>query len=111
MPICKKCNRDLPREEFYPSLLKHYNYVCKDCHNKRCKKPKRVLKKKIEDKDIDLIDRPIGGYIISLVRYAKNNEFKYSLYQTRKNNTLYTNDGEVILSWFKKALKEIEDNG
>lgn len=101
---CTLCGKDLPENEFYPSLLKKKQHHCKKCfyehyQKKAIKKYEESLKKFPE---LDF-NRYCGGYEIKILNYAKNGEYKYIIKST-VSEFLQTNDKEKFINKIKNIL-------
>lgn len=103
MKRCPKCGQLKHETDFYKDTtrvngLAAYCKVCKDklTYNRRRKiynpKPKPAPK----------VD-PLGGYNISILKYAKQGEFKYTIVST-KGGVFNTNDKDKFLSKLQEVI-------
>ncbi len=65
---CWRCKKLLNKDKFYPSCLKHWDYICIDCHHKKGKLYRLVNKEKIVEQKRE---------------YAKNNRDKINEYSKK----------------------------
>lgn len=121
---CKRCGIEKPDSEYYPSSLKRGESYCKKCCNEWSKKAQKKYreKRKLNRVHIDkpkglnkrekaLFESTMGGYIITLLNYAKANETKFAIYSTKTDTVTYVDSDEDIRQLFYKALKDVTQNG
>ena len=114
MKRCTKCGELKPESEFYKNCQQKSGLdpQCKQCKNKvhylymhnRTKgnrKPKQVISKMETTTDV------LGGYKISILKYAKAGEYKFNIVSTT-GNSFKTNDKakflnkvQDLVSWLK----------
>ena len=49
----------------------------------------------------------LGGYIITIQKYAKKGEFKYNIYCTRTNELIRTNNTKEFVRYLEDILGQI----
>lgn len=102
MKTCTICHRELPDTEFYPSLLKKYDYKCKKCHQKRCKDYNNSIKNFVEED----FNRYYGGFNIKILNFARPNEYKFIIESTKETaRPFYTNDLKEFMDKLWEELK------
>lgn len=110
--VCRTCGRELPISAFPKD--KGYksgrSTQCRDCYNKQ---HREALEKRKElgfclsDKErkerqaIAVFDRLLGGFKVSILNYAKNREYKYTVAST-KGDFFQTNSKEEFINFIKE---------
>lgn len=112
--VCRMCGRELPISAFpkdkgYKSGRSNQ---CRDCYNKQHKEAlekQRELgfclsaKKRQERQAIADFDRLLGGFKVSILNYAKNREYKYTVAST-KGDFFQTNSKEEFINFLKERV-------
>lgn len=129
MIVCRRCHRELPESEFYPSCLKHHQRICKKCSNEKskdyynkdlehsrkirakyarehrelCRKFLREYRKRVKQSAVDLENAVMSmtdGYTIRVLNYAKKGEYKYSVDGNGKH--FATNELKIFKNYIDK---------
>ena len=91
MKLCSKCKKLKYESEFYKDKRQTtgLHCWCKDCKNENTyKNRKKLYKPKID---------VLGGYKITILNYAKQGEFKYTIVST-EGGVFNSNDKNKFLS-------------
>lgn len=92
MVRCRCCEQDLPESDFFPSWLKHQNYVCK-----LCLKIGQDEVKKQKKAEYERILSTVGGWKIVFLNYVKKGEYRFQALNT-DGRFYQTNDPIEIYS-------------
>lgn len=88
MPICKDCGK--PFEYFYGRKIRR----CISCYNKHVAIQLKGYKHR--DKIIENVDNILGGLVIRILNYAKENEPRIQVYNTNGTQKYFNNKKELI---------------
>lgn len=110
--VCRTCGRELPISAFpkdkgYKSGRSNQ---CRDCYNKQhCEALERrkenglclTDKERKERQAIVGFEQKLGGFKVSILNYAKNGEYKYTVAST-KGDFFQTNSKEEFINFIKE---------
>lgn len=97
--VCRMCGRELPISAFpkdkgYKSGRSNQ---CRDCYNKQhCEALERKERQALAD-----FEQKLGGFKVSILNYAKNGEYKYTVAST-KGDFFQSNSKEEFISFLKE---------
>ena len=101
---CTLCGKELPEGEFTPSFIKRGQHQCKKCvyerYGKKAQKKYFNSISELEDKEFDKF---CGGYVIKVLNFVRNGEFKYIISSTT-GDTFRTNDKGEFYEHISKIL-------
>lgn len=97
--FCKKCGKEKPVSEFIPDGRYRCGYqtYCRKCVSEY-QKQRRQGKERQATADFD---RLLGGFKVSILNYAKNREYKYTVAST-KGGFFQTNSKEEFINFIKE---------
>lgn len=107
--FCKKCGQEKPVSEFIPDgrYRSGYQTYCRKCTNEY-QKMRRLgngfclsEKERKERQAIVGFEQKLGGFKVSILNYAKNGEYKYTVAST-KGDFFQTNSKEEFINFLKE---------
>lgn len=100
MKRCPTCKQLKPEGDFYKNAYQKdgLSIQCKSCSNQQIYKSKIKSKNKLDDFNIYL-----GGYKISILKYTKKGEFKYTIVSTR-GGIFQSNNKDKFLAKIQEVI-------
>lgn len=109
MKRCPRCGQLKSESEFYKNarMKDGLTIHCKNCHKNMCyetvKTRKMRAKQEENQKQLDDFNYHLGGYRITILNYAKPNEYKYIITPTNRQSFM-TNDNAKFISKIKELI-------
>ena len=105
--VCRKCGQEKPVSEFIPDgrYRSGYQTYCRKCVNEYHKMRRLGFcltdKERKERQAIADFEQKLGGFKVSILNYAKNGEYKYTVAST-KGGFFQTNSKEEFIQFIKE---------